>query len=78
MSDMEKIKFDFALNAMKAGRLYNAIIDGKETNLLKIMNGFGELKLIRLSPSQLKIAEERAQRNPEDLTKKSMLTDLMD
>lgn len=78
LSDMEKIKFDFILPLMKLGRLYSATIDGKRTNFVKIMNGIDEAKILRLSPSQLKIAEERAKRNPEDLTEKSWWTNLKD
>ena len=63
---------------MKAGRLYSATIDGKKTNIVKIINGLDDEKILRLSPSQLKTAEERAKRNPEDLTKKSWWTDLKD
>ena len=37
-SDMQKITFEFAKNKMIAGRLYNAIIDKKQTFLVKINN----------------------------------------
>ena len=78
LSDMEKIHFNFALERMKAGRLYSALIDGKKTFFVKFINDNDEAKIFRLSPSQLKTAVARANRNPEDLPKKSWWTDLKD
>jgi hypothetical protein len=75
---MEKIHFNFALERMKAGRLYSALIDGKKTFFVKFINDNDEAKIFRLSPSQLKTAVARANRNPEDLPKKSWWTDLKD
>lgn len=77
LSDMEKITFDFALNKMKDGRLYKAKIDNKDTYLMKINNDGNEM-ILRISNSQLKIAESRSARNLEDLTEKSWITDLTD
>ena len=71
------VKADFMIESMKAGRIYNAIIDGDTTYLVKVGRGDIE-KIIRLSPSQLEIAENRSEKNPEDLTKKSLLTDMID
>lgn len=68
---------DFIAEAMKPGRIYNATIDGDTTYLVKVGRGDVE-KIIRLSPTQLEIAENRSDKNPEDLTKKSLLTDLTD
>jgi hypothetical protein len=78
LSDMEKITFDFAFEKMVCGRIYKAVIDQKETNLIKMTNAIGENKIYRVSNSQIATSEERAKRNPEDLTKKSLITDLMD
>lgn len=77
-SDLEKITFNFAFEKMVNGRLYNAIIDKKETFLVKLTNGTGEEKIYRISKTQLNSAEERAKKNPEDLTKKNWFVDLMD
>ena len=77
-SDMQKITFEFAKNKMIAGRLYNAIIDKKQTFLVKINNGQGNEYIYRLSKTLLNIAQERAGRNPEDLTKKNWFDDLKD
>lgn len=77
-SDMQKITFEFAKNKMIAGRLYNAIIDKKQIFLVKINNGQGNEYIYRLSKTLLNTAQERAGRNPEDLTKKSWFIDLKD
>ena len=77
MADMEKINFDFVFQSMKPGRLYSATIDGKKTSFVKLFND-DEGKIYRISPSQLKTAEERANRNPEDLPEKGWWTDLKD
>ena len=77
-SDLEKITFDFAFNKMVDGRIYSAVIDKKPTNLVKLANGEGDKKIYRISATQLKTAEERALKNPEDLTKKNFFTDLKD
>ena len=71
------VKADFMTDAMKPGRIYNATIDGDMTYLVKVGRGEVE-KIIRLSPTQLEIAETRSEKNPEDLTKKSLLTDMID
>lgn len=71
------VKADFMTDAMKSGRIYNATIDGDMTYLVKVGRGDVE-KIIRLSPTQLEIAENRSEKNPEDLTKKSLLTDMID
>lgn len=78
LSDMEKIELNFAFDSMVNGRIYKVVIDKVETNLLKMENGNGDVKIYRVSNSQLLAAETRAKRNPEDLTKKSFFTDLMD
>lgn len=71
------VKADFMADTMKSGRIYNATIDGDTTYLVKVGRGDIE-KIIRLSPTQLEIAENRSEKNPEDLTKKSLLTDMID
>lgn len=75
---MEKITFDFAFNKMVKGRLYSAIIDNKPTNLIKLSNNCETEMIYRISPTQLTAAEERAKRNPEDLTEKSWWENLKD
>lgn len=78
LSDMEKITFNFASEKMVTGRLYSAIIDRKSTFLIKLSNDFETEAIYRISPTQLTAAEERAKRNPEDLTKKGWFTNLTD
>lgn len=77
-SDMQKITFEFAKNKMIAGRLYSAIIDKKQIFLVKIDNGQGNEYIYRLPKTLLNTAQERAGRNPEDLTKKSWFFNLKD
>ena len=72
---MKKISLPFAYDDMKAGRLYSVSIYNNSCYLLKAKD---DDSLYRLSPKQLKVAEERARKNPEDLTKKSFLTNLTD
>ena len=76
-SDMEKISASF-LSSLVCGRIYKCIIGRYQTNIVKVKNYAGEIRYFRLSNSQLKKAERRAARNLEDLTKKSVLTDLFD
>ena len=76
-SDMEKISASF-LSSLVFGRIYKCIIGRRQTNIVKVKNYTGEIRYFRLSNSQLKKAERRAARNLEDLTKKSVLTDLFD
>lgn len=78
INNMEQIQFQLALKEMKSGRLYNAVIDGKETYLVKVIDNDDKEMIYRLSRTQLSEAEERSIRNPEDLTKKSWLTNLKD
>lgn len=61
---MEKIKFDFAMGKMVQGRLYNANIDKKDTYLLKISNGNMNNMILRVSKTDLKMAEKRSESNP--------------
>ena len=77
IKNMETVSIPFMTPQMKTGRIYSAVIANKNTYLVKVMDSEGE-KVFRLSKSQLLSAESRAARNPEDLTKKSFLTDLFD
>ncbi|MCK9279299.1 MAG: hypothetical protein M0P71_01590 [Melioribacteraceae bacterium] len=78
LSDMEKVVLPFVKNTMKKGRIYSVIIDKKETNLLKVETERNGNIIFRVSNSQLKSAEERVKRNPEDVEKKDFITDLLD
>lgn len=75
---MEKVIFPWAMGEMKSGRLYNAEIDGKSTFLLKVKDVADKEMILRVSKTQVQDAESRSKRNPEDLTKKGWLTDMMD
>ena len=77
LNAIETVKFNFAYENMKPGRLYSANLDKKDTYLVKLDDNSNN-SLYRVSPSQLKAAEERAKRNPEDLTKKGFITNLLD
>ena len=75
LSDMQKVKMPFDL---VFGRLYKVQIDKRNTYLVKVKNYNDQQMILRLSPYQLDFATNRSLRNPEDLTKKDMLTDLFD
>ena len=76
-SDMQKISGKFLEN-LKFGRIYKCVIGRHQTNILKVKNYYGTSLYFRISNSQLAKAEKRALRNQEDLTKKSLWTDMMD
>lgn len=76
-ADMEKISGAF-LNSLIYGRIYKCNIGKHQTNIIKVKNYNKDTKFFRVSNSQLIKAEKRALRNKEDLTKKSILTNLMD
>ena len=78
MSDMEKVQSKFLLNNMKNGRLYKVVINGNQTNLVKVVHKDGREMILRISNTQLERADFRRINNPEDLTKKGFLEDLMD
>lgn len=78
MSDMEKVQSKFLLNNMKNGRLYKVVIDGNQTNLVKVVHKDGREMILRISNTQLERADFRRINNPEDLTKKGFLEDFMD
>ena len=77
IADMQKIQAQF-LNKMVCGRIYKFQINKIETNIVKVKNYSGETKFFRISKSQLKKAEKRAEKNKQDLTKKSPFTNMMD
>ncbi len=78
ISDMEKISSLFLMNNMKYGRLYKFNINKNDTNIVKVVSIDGRDIILRISNSQLKSADFRRIRNPEDLTKKGFLTDIVD
>lgn len=78
ISDMEKISMEFLKNSMIAGRLYNAVIDKKNTFLCLVKNRIGQEMILRITPFKLSQAENRSAKNPEDLPKKDFMTDLLD
>lgn len=59
------------------GRLYPVVLSERTTYLVSVITTYGRIKTIRLSPSVIKAGEKRAKKNPEDIPKKSFLTDLM-
>lgn len=63
---------------MVAGRLYLTTIGKQSFYLMKIFNSSKDERVIKITKRLLKRAETRASKNPEDLTKKSYLTDLFD
>lgn len=78
IADMEKITMEFLRTAMVQGRLYEAIINKRLCYLCRVKNRSEYEMILRISPSQLSYAENRALKNPEDLPKKDLLTDMMD
>lgn len=77
-SDMEKVQSKFFLNSMKNGRLYKVIIDGNQTNLVKVRHKDGREMIFRISNTQLERADFRRIKNPEDLTEKGFWEDFKD
>ena len=78
IADMEKVQCDWIEKDLVAGRIYPITIGNRQTNLIKVFNQNDSTKLFRVSNTQLKRAEKRAAKNPEDLTKKSWFTNLID
>lgn len=78
ISDMEKVQSKFFLENMKNGRLYKVVIDGNQTNLVKVVHKDGREMIFRISNTQLEKADFRRVKNPEDLTEKGFWEDLKD
>lgn len=78
ISDMEKVQSKFFLDSMKNGRLYKVVIDGNQTNLVKVVHKDGREMIFRISNTQLEKADFRRIKNPEDLTEKGFWEDLRD
>lgn len=78
ISDMEKVQSKFFLDNMKNGRLYKVVIDGNQTNLVKVVHKDGREMIFRISNTQLERADFRRIKNPEDLTEKGFWEDLKD
>ena len=77
LADMEKIQAAWLMDSLIFGRIYPITINKRQTNMIKVNNN-GIIHILRVSNTQLNRAKNRALKNPEDLTKKSMLTDLFD
>lgn len=77
ISDMEKISGKF-LELLQYGYVYKCVLGKRETNIIRVKNAAGEDKFLRVSNSQLKRAEKRAELNKEDLTEKSFFSNLFD
>lgn len=78
ISDMGKVQSKFFLDNMKNGRLYKVVIDGNQTNLVKVVHKDGREMIFRISNTQLEKADFRRIKNPEDLTEKGFWEDLKD
>lgn len=77
LADMQKIQAQWMQKELIFGRIYPIVINRRQTNLIKIKND-NIVHILRVSNTQLNKAEKRAAKNPQDLTKKSLLTDLFD
>lgn len=77
ISDMEKISGEF-LKLLDYGYIYKCVLGKRETNIIRVKNFNGEDKFLRVSNTQLRKAERRAELNAEDLTEKSFFTNLFD
>ena len=75
ISDMPKVQTNIDL---KEGRLYDITIGKQKGYLLKIINESNQTKILRISQKKLEVAQRLAINNPQDLTKKSFLTDMFD
>ena len=78
LSDMPKISSKLLEQNMIVGRLYSFIIGNKKSFIVILINRNGQKKIYRISGKKLNIAYKRALNNPQDLTKKSLLTDMFD
>ena len=78
LADMPKITSKLLQKNMVAGRLYSFVIGRHKAFVVKMFNRYGDEKTFRISPKKLQLAQKRAVKNPQDLTKKSWLTDLAD
>ena len=78
MADMEKIEFPEIMDNMILGRMYRANINKRNTYLVKVRNTQATEMILRISETQLKDADQRSIRNPEDLTEKGFITNLLD
>lgn len=63
---------------MVPGRLYLTTIGRQSFYLMKIFNSSEDEKVIKISKRLLHKAEKRAEKNPEDLTKKPLYIDMFD
>lgn len=77
LSDMQKISGNF-LTSLKDGKIYKCKIGNRDTNIIRVKNYIGMDLFLRVSNSQLRKAEKRAERNKEDLTEKSIWTNMFD
>lgn len=69
---------DLLLNKMVKGRIYPVNIARRDCFIIRTVNWDGKERIIRISESQLKTADQRAHKHPASLTKKDVLTDLFD
>lgn len=63
---------------LKPGRIYPMLIGKQKFFLIKVFDLNNNEKILKLTKSLLNKGDERATKNPEDLTKKSFLRDLFD
>lgn len=63
---------------LKPGRIYPMLIGKQKFFLIKVFDLDDNEKILKLTKSLLNKGDERATKNPEDLTKKSFLRDLFD
>lgn len=78
LSDIRKIQSDVINNNLITGRIYSIKINNKQQYIIKLLNRLGQELVVRLTKRLLNVAEQRALRNKEDLTKKGFFTDLID
>jgi len=66
-------------NSLKAGRLYPFYQNDQLASFfVKIFDENEEIKFVKIAAKIIKAADERAKKNPEDLTKKSFFRNLID
>ena len=78
LADMPKMTSKLLQKNMVVGRLYSFVIGCHKAFVVKMFNRSGDEKIFRISPKKLQLSQKRAMKNPQDLTKKSWLTDLAD
>lgn len=75
LSDMPKVELSLDLIF---GRLYKMTVNKQSCYLIKVKNYNGEERILKISKKKLQRAQKLASKNPQDLTKKSLMVNIFD